>query len=56
MSRFIPVIAGFALGGLAAALFILVSESWWSLIFPLMVITALAIAAYIQHDRQSSVA
>lgn len=56
MSRFIPVIAGFALGGLAAALFILVSESWWSLIFPLMVITVLAIAAYIQHDRQSSVA
>lgn len=55
MSRFIPVIAGFALGGLAAALFILVSESWWSLIFPLMVITVLAIAAYIHHDRQSSV-
>ncbi len=55
MSRFIPVIVGFALGGLAAALLILVSESWWSLILPLMIITVLAIAAYIEHDRQSSV-
>lgn len=56
MSRFVPVIAGFALGGLAAAVFILVSESWWSLIFPLAVVSALAIAAYIQHDRRSLVA
>lgn len=56
MSRFIPVIAGFALGGLASALFILVSESWWSLIFPLVIVSVLAIAAYIQHDRRSTVA
>lgn len=55
MSRFIPVILGFALGGLAAAFFVLVSESWWSLIFPLVIISTLAIAAYIQHDRRSSV-
>lgn len=54
MSRFIPVIAGFALGGLAAAFFVLLSESWWSLIFPLVIISVLAIAAYVQHDRQSS--
>jgi uncharacterized membrane protein YoaK (UPF0700 family) len=54
MSRFIPVILGFGLGGLGAAVFILVSESWWTLIFPLTIITALAIAAYVEHDRQSS--
>jgi len=51
MSRFVPVIAGFALGGFAAAFFVLLSESWWTLIFPLVVILSLAIAAYIQHDR-----
>jgi uncharacterized membrane protein YoaK (UPF0700 family) len=55
MSRFFPVILGFALGGLAAAVFILVSESWWSLIFPLLLVTVLAIAAYVEHDRRSSV-
>jgi uncharacterized membrane protein YoaK (UPF0700 family) len=54
MSRFIPVIFGFALGGLAAAVFVLVSESWWSLTLPLFVVSALAIAAYVEHDRQSS--
>jgi uncharacterized membrane protein YoaK (UPF0700 family) len=54
MSRFIPVILGFALGGLAAAIFVLVSESWWSLTLPLVVVSVLAIAAYVEHDRQSS--
>ena len=49
MSRFVPVIVGFALGGLGAALFILVSETWWSLILPLIAVSALAIAAYRQH-------
>lgn len=49
MSRFIPVVAGFALGGLGAAVFVLVSESWWSLIFPLVIVSILAIAAYIQQ-------
>jgi uncharacterized membrane protein YoaK (UPF0700 family) len=56
MGRFIPVIVGFALGGLGAALLILVSESWWSLIFPLAIVTSLAIAAYIEHDRRSAAA
>ncbi|OKH30772.1 hypothetical protein NIES2119_30245 [[Phormidium ambiguum] IAM M-71] len=56
MSRFIPVVIGFALGGLGAAFFILVSESWWSLMFPVVIISVLAIAAYIEHARQSSVA
>ena len=55
MSRFIPVIVGFALGGLGAAVFILVSETWWSLIFPLVIISILAIAAYIEHSRRTSV-
>jgi uncharacterized membrane protein YoaK (UPF0700 family) len=55
MSRFIPVIIGFALGGLAAAFFVLVSESWWSLIFPLAIVSLLATAAYIEHARKSSV-
>jgi len=55
ISRFLPVIIGFALGGLAAAIFVLVSETWWSLVFPLVIVTILAIAAYLQHSRQSSV-
>lgn len=55
MSRFIPVIIGFALGGLGAAVFVLVSESWWSLVFPLMIVSMLAIAAYIEHNRSSPV-
>jgi len=54
MSRVFPTIAGFALGGLAAAYFVLLSESWWSLVFPLIIISVLAIAAYIQHARVSS--
>lgn len=54
MSRFVPVIAGFALGGFAAAFFVLLSESWWSLVFPLLVISALAIAAYIKHSPATS--
>jgi uncharacterized membrane protein YoaK (UPF0700 family) len=55
MSRFIPVIVGFALGGLAAAFFVLASESWWSLIFPLAIVSLLATAAYVEHARKSSV-
>lgn len=56
MGRFIPVITGFALGGFAAAYFVLVSESWWSLILPVIVVSILAIAAYVEHERQSSTA
>ncbi|MDX2097109.1 MAG: YoaK family protein [Leptolyngbyaceae cyanobacterium bins.59] len=50
MGRFIPVILGFALGGFAAAIFILLSETWWSLVLPLAAVSILAIAAYSQHD------
>lgn len=49
LSRFIPVIIGFALGGLAAAYCVLVSETWWSLVFPVIVVSILAIAAYWHH-------
>ena len=56
MGRFVPVIAGFALGGFAAAYFVLVSESWWSLILPVIVVSVLAIAAYVEHERKSSTA
>lgn len=52
MSRFIPVIVGFALGGLAAAYCILLAESWWTLVFPVVIIAVMAIAAYVQHYRQ----
>jgi uncharacterized membrane protein YoaK (UPF0700 family) len=53
ISRFVPVIAGFTLGGVAAAFFVLISETWWSLIFPLVIISMLAVSAYIQHARRS---
>jgi uncharacterized membrane protein YoaK (UPF0700 family) len=56
ISRFFPTIAGFALGGLAAAYFVLLSETWWSLALPLVVVSSLAIAAYIQHYRLSKTA
>ncbi len=52
IGRFVPTIVGFALGGLLAACFVLVSESWWSLSIPLVVISILAIAAYVEHGRR----
>jgi len=51
IGRFVPTIVGFALGGLLAACFILVSESWWSLSIPLVIIAILATSAYIEHGR-----
>jgi uncharacterized membrane protein YoaK (UPF0700 family) len=51
ISRVFPTIAGFGLGGFAAAYFVLVSETWWSLVFPLIIISVLAIAAFIQHNQ-----
>jgi hypothetical protein len=35
-----------------AACFVLVSESWWSLSLPLIIISILAIAAYVEHGRK----
>jgi uncharacterized membrane protein YoaK (UPF0700 family) len=54
IGRVLPVITGFALGGLAAAYFVLLSETWWSLVLPLLMVSGLAIAAYAQHDRMLS--
>ncbi|GAB4242735.1 MAG: YoaK family protein [Elainellaceae cyanobacterium] len=51
MGRVFPVIVGFALGGLAAAYFVLLSETWWSLVIPVVIVSMLAIAAYIQHAQ-----
>jgi uncharacterized membrane protein YoaK (UPF0700 family) len=52
IGRFIPTIVGFALGGLLAAFFVLASESWWSLSIPLVIISIMAIAAYVEHWRK----
>jgi uncharacterized membrane protein YoaK (UPF0700 family) len=54
ISRYLPVIIGFAIGGVAAAFLIFVSESWWTLIFPTIIVTVLAIAAYVHHFTQPS--
>ncbi len=54
ISRVFPTIAGFGLGGFAAAYFVLVSETWWSLIFPVVIISILAMAAYVEHFRKAS--
>jgi uncharacterized membrane protein YoaK (UPF0700 family) len=53
IGRFVPTILGFALGGLLAACFVLVSESWWSLSIPLVIISILAIAAFVDHHNHS---
>ena len=52
IGRVVPTILGFGLGGFAAAYFVLLSEEFRSLVFPLMAITMLAIAAYSQHSSQ----
>ncbi|PZO49266.1 MAG: DUF1275 domain-containing protein [Phormidesmis priestleyi] len=51
IGRYVPVIVGFALGGAAAAILILAAETWWSLVFPLVIVLVLAIAAYVQHHQ-----
>lgn len=50
MSRVFPTILGFGLGGFAAAYLVLVSETWWSLVLPLIVVSILAVCAYLEHD------
>lgn len=54
ISRYLPVILGFACGGVAAAFLIFVSETWWTLVFPVIIITILAIAAYVEHFSHPS--
>ncbi|PZO09516.1 MAG: DUF1275 domain-containing protein [Leptolyngbya foveolarum] len=55
IGRYVPVIIGFALGGGAAAVFILASETWWTLVMPVVIVTVLAIAAYVEHYRAPAV-
>lgn len=50
IGRVFPTILGFGLGGFAAAYLVLVSETWWSLVLPLIVILILAVCAYLEHD------
>jgi uncharacterized membrane protein YoaK (UPF0700 family) len=51
MGRVIPIILGFALGGLAATYFVLISETWWSLVLPTIVISFMAIVAFAEHAK-----
>ena len=51
MGRMFPVIMGFALGSLAATYFVLISESWWSLIIPAIIIAFMAVLAFSEHVR-----
>lgn len=51
MGRMLPVIMGFALGSLAATYFVLISESWWSLTIPAVIMGFMAIVAFADHAR-----
>jgi uncharacterized membrane protein YoaK (UPF0700 family) len=51
MGRVIPIILGFALGGLAATYFVLISETWWSLVLPVIVISFMAVVAFSEHFK-----
>ncbi|HIK44206.1 MAG TPA: DUF1275 domain-containing protein, partial [Leptolyngbyaceae cyanobacterium M65_K2018_010] len=51
MGRIVPIILGFALGGLAATYFVLISETWWSLVLPTIVISFMAVVAFAEHAR-----
>lgn len=49
--RVVPIIVGFALGGLGATYFVLISETWWSLVLPTIVISFMAVVAFAEHIR-----
>lgn len=51
LGRVVPIILGFALGGLAATYFVLISETWWSLIFPVIIISFMAVVAFSEHSK-----
>ncbi|MBD3881049.1 DUF1275 domain-containing protein [Phormidium tenue FACHB-886] len=50
MSRTVPILLGFVLGGTAAAYFVTFAE-FWSIALPLLAVCMLAAAAYVQGDR-----
>jgi uncharacterized membrane protein YoaK (UPF0700 family) len=51
MGRILPIIIGFALGGLGATYFVLISETWWSLVLPTIVISFMAVVAFAEHAK-----
>ena len=51
MGRVLPILLGFALGGLGATYFVLLSETWWSLILPVIVISFMAVVAFSEHFK-----
>ncbi len=53
MGRVVPIIIGFALGGLAATYFVLISETWWSLVLPTIIISFMATVAFAEHAKMS---
>ncbi len=53
LGRTVPLLTGFFLGGTSAAYFVPMAE-FWCLVMPLMVVSGLAIAAYIQSSASSS--
>jgi uncharacterized membrane protein YoaK (UPF0700 family) len=55
MGRVLPIIIGFALGGLAATYFVLISETWWSLVLPTIVISFMALVAFAEHAKVAKV-
>ncbi len=54
MGRMVPILLGFALGGLGATYFVLISETWWSLILPVIVISFMAVVAFSEHLKAVS--
>ncbi|MBE9108013.1 DUF1275 domain-containing protein [Nodosilinea sp. LEGE 07298] len=54
MGRILPIMAGFALGGLGATYFVLISETWWSLVIPVIVISFMAVVAFSEHFKTVS--
>lgn len=54
MGRIVPIILGFGLGGLGATYFVLISETWWSLVLPVIVISFMAVIAFSEHFKISS--
>jgi uncharacterized membrane protein YoaK (UPF0700 family) len=54
LGRVVPVLIGFALGGLGATYFVLISETWWSLVIPVIVISFMAVVAFSEHFKAVS--
>lgn len=51
LGRVVPILVGFALGGLGATYFVLISETWWSLVIPVIIISFMAVVAFSEHFK-----